>query len=66
MFGVTVDYLIGENTNKTSSINNLEEEFPEGVKLLRRALKELTPNQRAKMVKLIELCIELFSNEEEL
>ena len=45
-FNVPVSRIIGE-------IDILEEEFPDGVKMLRRATKELTPEARAKMIKLM-------------
>ncbi|QUH29624.1 helix-turn-helix transcriptional regulator [Vallitalea guaymasensis] len=54
-FGVTIDYLVG---GKESSVDYLEEEFPEGIKVLRRATKELTPEARAKMVKLMKAFLE--------
>ncbi|MCT4542819.1 MAG: helix-turn-helix domain-containing protein [Vallitalea sp.] len=53
-FGVTVDYLLGEE----NSVDSLEQEFPEGIKVLRRATKELTPEARAKMVKLMKAFLE--------
>ncbi len=53
-FGVTIDYLLGSN----NTINDLEEQFPEGVQVLRRATKELTPEARAKMVKLMKAFLE--------
>lgn len=53
-FGVTVDYLICSGT----SIDNLEEEFPEGVQVLRRASKELTPEARKKMIQLMKAFLE--------
>lgn len=53
-FGVTVDYLLG---NK-SSLDDLEQEFPEGVQVLRRATKELTPEAKAKMIKLMKAFLE--------
>lgn len=53
-FGVTIDYLLGSN----NTIDDLEEQFPEGVQVLRRATKELTPEARAKMVKLMKAFLE--------
>lgn len=53
-FGVTVDYLLGNE----SSVNELEEEFPEGVQVLRRASKELTPEARKKMIQLMKAFLE--------
>lgn len=51
-FNVTVSKIIGEN------VDELEEEFPEGVQVLRRATKELTPEARAKMIKLMKAFLE--------
>jgi len=53
-FGVTTDYLLG---NK-SSVNELETVFPEGVKVLRRASKELTPEAKDQMIKLMRAFLE--------
>jgi transcriptional regulator with XRE-family HTH domain len=53
-YGVTIDYLLGSE----SSINDLEEDFPEGVMVLRRASKELTPEARAQMIKLMKAFLE--------
>ncbi len=53
-YGVTTDYLIGTDT----TLDNLEEEFPEGVQVLRRATKELSPEARAKMIKLMKAFLE--------
>lgn len=54
-YGVTIDYLVAGAEN---NVNDLEEQFPEGVKVLRRATKELTPQARAKMVKLMKAFLE--------
>ena len=51
-FNVPISRILGENTDL------LEEEFPEGVKVLRRATKELTPQARAKMIKLMNAFID--------
>lgn len=54
IFGVTVDYLIGKSDNKNNSHFDVEKEFPEGVKVLRRATNELTQAQRVRMIELME------------
>lgn len=54
LYGVTTDYLMGNDM----SMADLEEEFPEGVQVLRRATKELTPEARAKMIKLMKAFLE--------
>jgi len=53
-FGVTTDYLLGNE----SSVNELETVFPEGVKVLRRASKELTPEAKDQMIKLMRAFLE--------
>ena len=54
IFGVTTDYLLGNE----SSVNELETVFPEGVKVLRRASKELTPEAKDQMIKLMRAFLE--------
>lgn len=54
-YGVTIDSLVGSSDN---TIDALEEEFPEGIQVLRRATKELTPEARNKMVKLMKAFLE--------
>lgn len=51
-FHVPVTKLIGDE------MSELEEEFPEGVQVLRRATKELTPEAKAKMIKLMKAFLE--------
>jgi transcriptional regulator with XRE-family HTH domain len=53
-FDVSMDYLLGRD----SYLNYLEQEFPEGIQVLRRATKELTPQAKAKMIKLMEAFLE--------
>lgn len=49
-YGVTADYLLGnENT-----ISELEEDFADGVMALRRANKELSPEQKKRMSELMD------------
>ncbi|MCT4544594.1 MAG: helix-turn-helix domain-containing protein [Vallitalea sp.] len=54
-FGVTIDYLLGEETA------NEIDEFPEGMQLIRRAAKELSPKGKAKLARFIKT----FLDEEE-
>lgn len=54
-YGVTIDYLLG---NESSSLDDLEEAFPEGVQVLRRASKELTPEAKKKMIQLMKAFLE--------
>lgn len=51
-FNVSLSRITGDE------MNELEENFPEGVQVLRRATKELTPQARAKMVKLMKTFLE--------
>lgn len=53
-YGVTIDYLLGNE----NSIDNLEEDFPEGVQILRRATKELSPDAKKKMIQLMKAFLE--------
>ena len=53
-YDVSLDYLKG-NENQ---MDELELEFPEGIQVLRRATKELTPEARAKMIKLMRAFLE--------
>lgn len=59
-FNVSVDYLLGRTDQKENmpetenTTDQLEEEFPEGVQVLRRATKELTPEARKTMVRLMK------------
>ena len=57
---VSTDYLLGRpNTHKTlqetkSKAEKLEEDFPEGVSVLYRANKNLTPEQKEVMLRMIK------------
>lgn len=60
-FNVTTDYLLGNSNVKNTSLkkdDNLEEEFPEGLKMLRRANKELTEEGKKKMLEMAQLFID--------
>lgn len=59
-FNVTTDYLLGNSNVKQLSRkdDNLEEEFPEGLKMLRRANKELTEEGKKKMLEMAKLFID--------
>ncbi len=59
IFNVSVDYLLGNSyipkTQETKSkAEELEEDFPEGVSVLYRANKNLTPEQKEVMLKIIK------------
>lgn len=58
-FGVTTDYLLGRpNTHhidkEKSKVSELEEDFPEGISVLYRANKNLTPEQKEVMLRMIK------------
>lgn len=60
IFGVSVDTLLGRISTQNKSDNAIDDitlNWPEGAKVLRRAHNELTPEQRRKMLKLIEAYI---------
>lgn len=60
-FNVTTDYLLGNSNVKNTSVkkeDSLEEEFPEGLKMLRRANKELTEEGKKKMLEMAQLFID--------
>lgn len=59
IFNVSVDYLLGNSyipkTQETKSkAEELEEDFPEGVSVLYRANKSLTPEQKEMMLRMIK------------
>ncbi|TEB13419.1 helix-turn-helix domain-containing protein [Pelotomaculum propionicicum] len=63
-FNVSIDYLLGNSDNhRTQKENTLEQQWPEGVKVLRRAQTKLTLEKRKKMLRLIEAYIEDEENE---
>jgi XRE family transcriptional regulator len=59
-FGVTADYLLGRSSNPhlshnaKSKVSELEEDFPEGISVLYRANKNLTPEQKEMMLRMIK------------
>lgn len=58
-FGVTADYLLGRpnkhnSLKEKSKATELEEDFPEGVSVLYRANKNLTPEQKEVMLRMIK------------
>lgn len=57
-FNVTTDYLLGNSKTSTAHNDSLEEEFPEGVYVLRRASKELAPEAKKQMVKIMKTFLE--------
>lgn len=53
--GVSTDYLLGRPTDyKKTKAEILEKEFPEGISLLYKANKSLSPDQKAMMLRMIE------------
>lgn len=61
-FRVSLDYLQGRTDYKyiasENNKNSLEEEFPEGVYVLRRASKELSPEAKEQMLKIMKTFLE--------
>lgn len=58
-FNVSLDYLLGRpnkyNASKEKSkVSELEEDFPEGISVLYRANKSLTPEQKEMMLRMIK------------
>lgn len=53
-FGVTPNYLLGEDEN----LSQLEAEFPEGIRVLRRANNEMTEEQKKQLVKYIDFMLD--------
>ena len=59
-FGVTADYLLGRSSNPQlshdakSKATELEEDFPDGISVLYRANKNLTPEQKEVMLRMIK------------
>ena len=68
-FGVTADYLLGRSSNpqlshnSKSKVSELEEDFPEGISVLYRANKNLTPEQKEMMLRMIKATF--FEDDEE-
>ncbi len=54
LYGVTSDYLL----DVESSVDTLEEAFPEGVRMLRRANNEMSEEQKQKLVKYMQFILE--------
>lgn len=61
-FNVSLDYLQGRTSYKyivsDDNKSSLEEEFPEGVYVLRRASKELSPEAKEQMLKIMKTFLE--------
>lgn len=59
-FNVSTDYILNRSTqsnfkeNKKIKLEILEDEFPEGISLLYKANKALSPDQKAMMLRMIE------------
>lgn len=60
-FNVSIDYLMGTSDDrhgKSTVDDELLEGFPEGVQILRRANRELTPEAKAKMIEIANIFID--------
>lgn len=55
---IAAGHLPGNNKAIQNKNNDLEQQWPEGIKVLRRAQSNLTPEKRKKMLRLIEAYIE--------
>lgn len=53
-YGVTTDYLLGQE----NTIDNLEEEFPEAIQLIRKANKNLSVEGKEMLIKMMKAVIE--------
>ncbi|EFM24809.1 DNA-binding helix-turn-helix protein [Peptoniphilus duerdenii ATCC BAA-1640] len=58
-FNVSLDYLLGRSSNphknnKKTKVDELEEDFPEGISVLYRANQKLTPEQKDTMIRMIK------------
>ncbi|WP_311564343.1 helix-turn-helix domain-containing protein [Peptoniphilus duerdenii] len=58
-FNVSTDYLLGRSSNphknnKKTKVDELEEDFPEGISVLYRANQKLTPEQKDTMIRMIK------------
>ena len=63
IFGVSIDYLAGKTDQRNSSTDPLLEGFPEGVQILRRANRELTPEAKARMIEIANIFIDSVNRE---
>ncbi|MCT4544554.1 MAG: helix-turn-helix domain-containing protein [Vallitalea sp.] len=52
-YGVTTDYLLGQE----NTIDNLEEEFPEAIQLIRKANAELSKDGKEMLIKMMKAII---------
>ncbi|WP_215507678.1 helix-turn-helix domain-containing protein [Peptoniphilus sp. EMRHCC_23] len=57
IFDTSIDYLAGKS-EVSSNRDPLLEGFPEGVQILRRANRELTPEAKAKMIEIANIFID--------
>lgn len=57
-FNVSTDYLLGRTDDPRPGKSNFEEEFPEIVKVLRRGGRKLTPADKRRIARIIEVAIE--------
>lgn len=67
-FNVSLDYLLGRSSNphknnKKTKVDELEEDFPEGISVLYRANQKLTPEQKDTMIRMIKATF--FDDEDE-
>lgn len=63
IFGVSIDYLAGKTDQRNPSTDPLLDGFPEGVQILRRANRELTPEAKARMIEIANIFIDSVNRE---
>lgn len=55
LFNVTPAYLMGwADKEPIESVDELIEDFPEGIRMIRRASKELSPKDRERLIKIMK------------
>lgn len=67
-FGVSVDYLLGRTDKRNpdrSQSDDLERFWPDTVRILRRAGRRMTPEERRRIARIIEAAVEDTEDEDE-
>lgn len=64
IFGTSVDYLAGKSSSSNKPGDDLLDSFPEGVQILRRANRELTPEAKARMIEIANIFIDSVKRED--
>jgi len=53
-FGVSTDYLLGLSDYRRGIPEPLEQEWPDGIKVLRRASRQMTPEEKQFIVRMLQ------------